>query len=171
MDPMAKTLANLLCGDTRCQAVSLEHAGVMMLSRTSWARREWLRPLSLAITPGLTGQESHLLWHCQYYEPPRPAQVINALLGGRYLEEGILPTTNEISVLKFAEDGVGSMEQNADGFFVRPSSEYQVELSGTQCAAVADNEPPVYSGQRACELLVPMLVLANSLAPTFSIAY
>jgi len=48
--------------------------------------------------------------------------VINALLGGQYLEEGILPTTNEISVLKFAEDGVGRMEQNADGFFVRPSS-------------------------------------------------
>ena len=45
--------------------------------------------------------------------------MINALLGDRYLEEGILPTTNEISVLKFAEDGVGSMEQNADGFFVR----------------------------------------------------
>jgi hypothetical protein len=45
--------------------------------------------------------------------------VINALLGDRYLEEGILPTTNEISVLKFAENGVGSMEQNADGFFVR----------------------------------------------------
>ena len=50
------------------------------------------------------------------------AQVINALLGDRYLEEGILPTTNEISVLKFAEDGVGSMEQNADGFFVRSRS-------------------------------------------------
>ena len=45
--------------------------------------------------------------------------MINALLGDRYLEEGILPTTNEISVLKFAEDGVGGTEQNADGFFVR----------------------------------------------------
>ena len=28
-------------------------------------------------------------------------QVINALLGGSFLAEGILPTTNEISVLKF----------------------------------------------------------------------
>ena len=53
---------------------------------------------------------------------PRP-QVINALLGDRFLEEGILPTTNEISVLKFAEDGAAAagMEQNADGFFVSPS--------------------------------------------------
>lgn len=29
--------------------------------------------------------------------------VINALLGAKYLEEGILPTTNEISILKHAE--------------------------------------------------------------------
>ena len=29
------------------------------------------------------------------------SSVINALLGGRFLSEGILPTTNEISVLKF----------------------------------------------------------------------
>ena len=29
--------------------------------------------------------------------------VINALLGSKYLEEGILPTTNEISILKHAE--------------------------------------------------------------------
>ena len=35
------------------------------------------------------------------------------------MEEGILPTTNEISVLKFAEDGDSVMEENADGFFVR----------------------------------------------------
>lgn len=47
------------------------------------------------------------------------SSVINALLGGRFLEEGILPTTNEISVLKFAEheDDVGTV-QNADGFYV-----------------------------------------------------
>jgi ABC-type transport system involved in cytochrome bd biosynthesis fused ATPase/permease subunit len=30
--------------------------------------------------------------------------VINALLGAKYLEEGILPTTNEISILKHADD-------------------------------------------------------------------
>lgn len=29
------------------------------------------------------------------------SSIINALLGSRYLAEGILPTTNEISVLKF----------------------------------------------------------------------
>jgi len=29
------------------------------------------------------------------------SSIINALLGNRYLSEGILPTTNEISVLKF----------------------------------------------------------------------
>ena len=60
-------------------------------------------------------------------------QVINALLGDRYLEEGILPTTNEISVLKFAEDGVGSMEQNADGFFVR-------RLAAVPCRCVVSDD-------------------------------
>ena len=45
--------------------------------------------------------------------------MINALLGGRFLEEGILPTTNEISVLKYAEhEGDMGTEQNADGFYV-----------------------------------------------------
>ena len=29
------------------------------------------------------------------------SSIVNALLGGRFLAEGILPTTNEISVLKF----------------------------------------------------------------------
>lgn len=29
------------------------------------------------------------------------SSIINALLGNRYLAEGILPTTNEISVLKY----------------------------------------------------------------------
>ena len=49
-------------------------------------------------------------------------QVINALLGDHFLEEGILPTTNEISVLKFAEENAAPiLEQNADGFFVRAS--------------------------------------------------
>ena len=52
--------------------------------------------------------------------PSNLAQVINALLGDRYLEEGILPTTNEISVLKFAEGGAAAeLEQISDGFFVR----------------------------------------------------
>ena len=37
----------------------------------------------------------------------------------RYLAEGILPTTNEISVLKFLEDGEKELVQNSDGFFIR----------------------------------------------------
>ena len=36
------------------------------------------------------------------------SSVINALLGERLLEDGILPTTNEISVLKYAADGEAS---------------------------------------------------------------
>ena len=35
--------------------------------------------------------------------------VINALLGTRFLTEGILPTTNEISVLKFRRGSVLSL--------------------------------------------------------------
>lgn len=50
--------------------------------------------------------------------------VINALLGGRYLADGALPTTNEISVLRHvgdASDGAGGerVEQQADGLYVR----------------------------------------------------
>eukprot|EP00891_Asterochloris_glomerata_P004560 jgi/Astpho2/4560/Aster-00142 len=55
--------------------------------------------------------------------------VINALLGDRYLAEGVLPTTNEISVLKFAEQGTSSNGSGSssddegvtmkDGFFER----------------------------------------------------
>ncbi|KAG7669644.1 hypothetical protein Ndes2437B_g05823 [Nannochloris sp. 'desiccata'] len=48
--------------------------------------------------------------------------VVNALLGCRVLSEGILPTTNEISVLKWAdpEDPRGERsEQTADGLFTR----------------------------------------------------
>ena len=37
----------------------------------------------------------------------------------RFLAEGILPTTNEISVLKYAEEGEAKVIQNKDGFFVR----------------------------------------------------
>ncbi|KAK9834814.1 hypothetical protein WJX81_000733 [Elliptochloris bilobata] len=44
--------------------------------------------------------------------------VINALLGGNFLAEGILPTTNEISVLKFSGDGTARDVQDADGIFV-----------------------------------------------------
>jgi hypothetical protein len=33
--------------------------------------------------------------------------VINALLGERYLAEGVLPTTNEINVLKWADPADG----------------------------------------------------------------
>jgi GTPase SAR1 family protein len=32
------------------------------------------------------------------------SSVINALLGGRFLREGILPTTNEISVLRYGDE-------------------------------------------------------------------
>lgn len=37
----------------------------------------------------------------------------------RYLAEGILPTTNEISVLKYLEEGEQEFTQNSDGFFIR----------------------------------------------------
>ena len=33
------------------------------------------------------------------------SSVINALLGSAFLDSGILPTTNEISVLKYSNDG------------------------------------------------------------------
>lgn len=46
--------------------------------------------------------------------------MINALLGGKFLEDGILPTTNDISVLKFADSQeVEGVTQNQDGFYVR----------------------------------------------------
>ena len=38
--------------------------------------------------------------------------VINALLGTRFLTEGILPTTNEIAVLKFRRGSVLSFWQH-----------------------------------------------------------
>jgi len=44
---------------------------------------------------------------------------INALLGERFLAEGILPTTNEISILRWAEDGQQRAEQDADGMYQR----------------------------------------------------
>ena len=39
--------------------------------------------------------------------PPGKSAVINALLGERFLAEGILPTTNEINLLKWADPGAG----------------------------------------------------------------
>ncbi|EFJ53019.1 hypothetical protein VOLCADRAFT_120148 [Volvox carteri f. nagariensis] len=52
------------------------------------------------------------------------SSVINALLGRRYLAEGILPTTNEISILKYsatagATAATAQLEQQADGLYVR----------------------------------------------------
>eukprot|EP00892_Ulva_mutabilis_P005497 jgi/Ulvmu1/3319/UM155_0002.1 len=44
--------------------------------------------------------------------------VINALLGAKFLEHGILPTTNEISVLKHSE-GESEADKTEDGLFVR----------------------------------------------------
>ncbi|KAL4458908.1 hypothetical protein ABPG75_013773 [Micractinium tetrahymenae] len=46
--------------------------------------------------------------------------VVNALLGQRYLAEGILPTTNEINVLKHLDPEHGeSAAQDGDGVFTR----------------------------------------------------
>eukprot|EP00241_Pyramimonas_parkeae_P004314 CAMPEP_0114258020 /NCGR_PEP_ID=MMETSP0058-20121206/19067_1 /TAXON_ID=36894 /ORGANISM="Pyramimonas parkeae, CCMP726" /LENGTH=840 /DNA_ID=CAMNT_0001372833 /DNA_START=335 /DNA_END=2857 /DNA_ORIENTATION=+ len=45
------------------------------------------------------------------------SSVINALLGGRFLREGVLPTTNEISVLRYGAEE--SVEKEADGYYKR----------------------------------------------------
>lgn len=48
--------------------------------------------------------------------------VVNAMLGGSIVPEGILPTTNEITVIKWADVERGEeerVEQDADGLFVR----------------------------------------------------
>ncbi|CAG9463676.1 unnamed protein product [Pedinophyceae sp. YPF-701] len=50
------------------------------------------------------------------------SSVINALLGGKFLPEGILPTTNEINILKYSADappGQGTARQEEDGLYVR----------------------------------------------------
>ncbi|GLI66055.1 hypothetical protein VaNZ11_009770 [Volvox africanus] len=52
------------------------------------------------------------------------SSVINALLGRRYLAEGILPTTNEISILKYSPNAgvtadTAQLEQQADGLYLR----------------------------------------------------
>lgn len=49
------------------------------------------------------------------------SSVINALLGKRYLNEGVLPTTNEITLLKHAGevgDGKERSERHPDGHFI-----------------------------------------------------
>eukprot|EP00890_Picochlorum_soloecismus_P001079 jgi/Picsp_1/1972/NSC_05438-R1_protein len=47
--------------------------------------------------------------------------VVNALLGGDIVPEGILPTTNEITVMKWADlkHGEERVEQESDGMFIR----------------------------------------------------
>jgi len=49
------------------------------------------------------------------------SSVINALLGNKFLAEGILPTTNEISILKYSEDPsqLDRLDQQSDGLYVR----------------------------------------------------
>lgn len=45
------------------------------------------------------------------------SSVINAVLGERFLKEGILPTTNEITVLKYGD--VNETKQSTDGFYTQ----------------------------------------------------
>ena len=45
------------------------------------------------------------------------SSVINAVLGERFLKEGILPTTNEITVLKYGE--TNEVKQSTDGFYTQ----------------------------------------------------
>ena len=45
------------------------------------------------------------------------SSVINAMLGTKALKEGILPTTNEITVLKFGDQM--KTEQSKDGFYTQ----------------------------------------------------
>jgi len=47
------------------------------------------------------------------------SSFINALLGKKFLAEGILPTTNEISILKWSGNSEERTEQDADGMFQR----------------------------------------------------
>lgn len=46
--------------------------------------------------------------------------VINALLGTRFLAEGILPTTNEISILKFRWACICNATLNSTNFICNP---------------------------------------------------
>ena len=48
--------------------------------------------------------------------------VINALLGGRFLKEGVVPTTNEITFLRYSEVDSGETqrcERHPDGQYIR----------------------------------------------------
>lgn len=45
------------------------------------------------------------------------SSVINAVLGERFLKEGILPTTNEITVLKYGD--TNETKQSTDGFYTQ----------------------------------------------------
>lgn len=50
------------------------------------------------------------------------SSIINALLGKRFLKEGVLPTTNEITLLRHASDGGDTEEReerHPDGHFLR----------------------------------------------------
>lgn len=47
------------------------------------------------------------------------SSVINALLGRKFLKEGVLPTTNEISILRYCDPGQERLVQQSDGLFVR----------------------------------------------------
>ena len=65
--------------------------------------------------------------------------MVNALLGQRYLAEGILPTTNEINVLKHADpDAAGAGgAQDGDGVFTRylPAQLLKARRAGLSRAA------------------------------------
>lgn len=48
--------------------------------------------------------------------------MINALLGGKFVREGVVPTTNEITLLKFRQEKDREKEReerHPDGHFVR----------------------------------------------------
>lgn len=45
------------------------------------------------------------------------SSVINAILGAKFLKEGILPTTNEITVLRYGD--TAKTEQSSDGFYTQ----------------------------------------------------
>jgi predicted GTPase len=47
------------------------------------------------------------------------SSVINALLGSKVLAEGVLPTTNEITVLRYGGEEARGDRQQADGFVER----------------------------------------------------
>jgi hypothetical protein len=64
--------------------------------------------------------------------------VVNALLGQKYLAEGILPTTNEINVLKHGEPG--QAPEGAEQVLEGRCSCNCAKLQGCQacCAAIQE---------------------------------